>query len=511
MSDPIMGVVPMTNIHVKEGHNPRTNFDPNELACLAASVEATAGLVQPLAVEPIEGKPGHYWIIDGERRWRILNAAEVAKAPIFIPQSENAKLAASAANVMRADLNPIEEARSIKAAAVLENAKTNKEIAKATGFGEGHVAGAMRLLKLPDSVQAHIAAGYVPLDAEPNLRKASKYSVRLADSACQLVRDEVVEGRDLVSRFGEVVTAVAESDLPDRPTMIDIGRPEPLGSIVTDPDLYGDLAERSRKITGAEPGIDPVIRFGTEEVDAARAGNVLIEFPKGTDWRGDPITTLYVTDEAWAVDLATRVIERAEKQAKEEAERAEAAAAEAGGSADDAAEKAKQEERDKRKKSRKTAEAAHERNIAVGRSLMTRRGAKNRKENKLAWAKAAAVVILRDNENLPAASLGLAFEQLQTIEYKTIKVSNEQQKKVTYASPETCRKYLWDRIEEARTAEQVWELLGEALIAAVMVDPEAVPRSRRVNYWLRSGQEVASILAEQAKSLRPRGRSKRSS
>jgi ParB/RepB/Spo0J family partition protein len=499
MSDPIMGVVSVKNIHVKEGHNPRTNFDPDELAALASSVDATDGLVQPLAVEPIEGKPGHYWLIDGERRWRVLSAAaEVVKVPFYVPQSENAKLAATAANVMRAKLNPIEEAHGIKAAAVLRKAKTNKEIAKATGFNEAHVAAAMRLLKLPDAIQAHIAAGYVPLDAEPNLRKLCKQSVPLAECVCELVRAEVVEGRDLVQRFGEVLVAVSQSNLEGKPTMIDFHRSMRLGDIVSDHDKYAELVQRWEKANGSEAGADPYISFSTDEIDAARAGNVLIEFPMGRARHSD-YTTLFVTDEEWAVDLATRVIERRETWAKEAEERKSEAEANGGGGEED---KPEEDERTKRTKARKAREKAHEKNLAVGRALVGMRGTKNRKVNKLAWAKAAAAVVLRDNENLPAAGLGLALGQLQTVEDKHIKVTNETERKVKYASPQACRDFFWDRIEEAKTAEQVWELLGEALIAYVMVDPEAVPQSRRVNYWLKSGKDVAKVLAEPVKAVK---------
>jgi ParB/RepB/Spo0J family partition protein len=502
MSDPFMGVVPMKNVHVKEGHNPRTDFDPEELDALGSSVEATAGLVQPLAVEPIEGKPGHFWIVDGERRWRILKAAEVKKVPVYESQSENPKLAATAANVMSAKLNHIEEAEGIKAAAVLANAQTNKEIAKVTGFKEGHVAAAMRLIRLPEVVQAHIAAGYIPVGAEPNLRKLSKYSPALADCACQLVRDGALEGRDLIERIGEVVDRVADSDLPGKPIMVDLGWGAHLGSIVADPDKYAELVARCEKITNTEPGTDPMIRFGTEEVDAARAAKVLIEVPKDDDYRYTHRTTLYVTDEQWAVDLAVRVIEREEKRAKEAEEEAakRAEEAEANGDTDDSA--PAETERDKRKKARKAAEEAHTKNLAIGRGLVGLRGAKNRKENKAAWVEAIAAVVLRDNENLPAAGLGLAFEQLQTIQYKTIKVSGEEQKTVTYARPEECRKYLWDRIVKARAADEKLELLAEAITAAVMVDPEAVPRSRRVFYWLKSGEDVAKILASHVKAVR---------
>lgn len=510
MNDPVVAVVSIEEIGVEEGHNPRTTFDPAELAALEASLVATDGLVQPLAVQPASGEPVPYTLIDGERRLRALRALGVEKVPVLVLQSRNAKLAATAANVARVPLNDIERAVGIKATAELEGLKTIKEIAARTGFSEPYVGQHLRLLKLPPSVQAHIAAGHVPAEAERSLRKASRLSVRLAECACELVEREVIEGRDLVRRFGEVVVAVAESDLPGKPTMIDMSRPEPLGFLLADPNEHAALVERYRAATGRSLEADPVIGFSTAEVDAARAAGCLVEFPTGTDWRGEETTTLYLTDAALAADLASRVIERIEREA---AEAARAAAAEQGADPDEdpavAAQKAKDAKREERRKARREGEAAHERNTALGRALIAARGAKNRRENRLAWAKAVAAVLLRDNANLPAAGLGLAFEQLQTVEHKTVKASGEQQKQVTYAYPEKCGEYLWGRIEEAKSADQVLELLGEALVAAVAVDPTAVPRSRRVSYWLRSEREVGKILAEQVKALRPRRRARK--
>jgi hypothetical protein len=247
-----------------------------------------------------------------------------------------------------------------------------------------------------------------------------------------------------------------------------------------------------------------MITFTTDEVDAARAGNVLIEFPLG-HYRDPSYTTRFVTDDEWAADLATRVVERRERWAKENEERENQA--DAGGD-DGTEDKAKEDERTRRMNARKAREKAHEKNLAIGRALIAQRGAKSRKENKLAWAKAVATVVLRDNENLPAAGLGLAFGQLQTIQDKHIKVTDETERKVTYASPQACRDYFWDRVEEAKTAEHVWELLGEALIAYVMVDPDAVPQSRRVNYWLKSGQDVAKVLGGHLKSVKALARRK---
>ena len=51
---------------------PRTNFDPEALAALAASIEAS-GVVQPLLVRPLPD--GSYELVAGERRWRAAQQA----------------------------------------------------------------------------------------------------------------------------------------------------------------------------------------------------------------------------------------------------------------------------------------------------------------------------------------------------------------------------------------------------------------------------------------------------
>jgi len=341
------------------------------------------------------------------------------------------------------------------------------------------------------------------------LRKAVEVSPPLAECACELVRSGAVESRDLIEQFGWVIDRVAASELATKPLLIDMSHSYLLGELVSDHDAYASLVERYEQVTGSEE-VDPVIRFTADEVDAARAAGCLVEFSKGENYRGEKITTLYLTDVELAADLAVRVVERIAKEAQEAAEEAasEGNGAE-GEDAGDAEAKAKEEKRKERKEARKASEAAHTENTDLGRALIGARGARNRKDNKAAWVDAIAAVLLRDNENLAGASLGLAFEQLQTVEHKTIKATGEAQTKVTYAKAEFCRNYRWERIQEARTAEQKLELLAEALIAAVCVDENAVPRSRRIFYWVKASEQVKEILADQIKAVRPKRRSRK--
>jgi ParB family chromosome partitioning protein len=127
---------------------PRTSFDEKALAALAASIEAT-GVVQPLLVRPL--LDGSYELVAGERRWRAAQQAGVDKVPAVVrDQAEADRLqAALIENMVREDLNPVEEARAC-AALVQELGLTKEELAKRVGRSRPAVSNLIRLLELPD-------------------------------------------------------------------------------------------------------------------------------------------------------------------------------------------------------------------------------------------------------------------------------------------------------------------------------------------------------------------------
>jgi ParB family transcriptional regulator, chromosome partitioning protein len=141
--------------------NPRRNFAETELAELAASMRER-GIIQPIVVRPVHGSQDCYEIIAGERRWRAAQRAGLHVVPI-VPLDVNDDEALQLAiieNVQRADLNPLEEAAGYQSL-VNEFAHSQDAIAKMVGKSRSHVANTLRLLKLPQSVQAYIGAGKI--------------------------------------------------------------------------------------------------------------------------------------------------------------------------------------------------------------------------------------------------------------------------------------------------------------------------------------------------------------
>jgi ParB family chromosome partitioning protein len=127
---------------------PRTHFDEEAMAALAASIEAS-GVVQPLLVRPLPD--GSYELVAGERRWRAARQAGLERVPAVVrDQAEAERLqAALIENMVREDLNPVEEARAC-AALVEDLGLTKEELARRVGRSRPAVSNLIRLLELPD-------------------------------------------------------------------------------------------------------------------------------------------------------------------------------------------------------------------------------------------------------------------------------------------------------------------------------------------------------------------------
>jgi ParB family chromosome partitioning protein len=136
---------------------PRTRFDEEALAGLAESIEAS-GVVQPLLVRPLPD--GSYELIAGERRWRAAQQAGLEKVPAVVRDSERAERLQMALieNVVREDLNPVEEARAC--AALVEDLDLSKEeLARRIGRSRPAISNLIRLLDLPDEALALLEGG----------------------------------------------------------------------------------------------------------------------------------------------------------------------------------------------------------------------------------------------------------------------------------------------------------------------------------------------------------------
>jgi ParB family chromosome partitioning protein len=102
-------MVPLDKIKAGDGFNPRSDFDEERMAELVKSVRRH-GIITPLTLT--SDGAGGFTIIAGERRYRAARAAKLAEVPAQVREATGDGLAlAVAENVIRANLNPVEEAR----------------------------------------------------------------------------------------------------------------------------------------------------------------------------------------------------------------------------------------------------------------------------------------------------------------------------------------------------------------------------------------------------------------
>jgi ParB family transcriptional regulator, chromosome partitioning protein len=136
---------------------PRSSFESGALDALAGSI-SSAGLLQPLIVRPVDD--GRYELVAGERRWRAAQKAGLDRVPAVIRTSpEDQRLqAALIENMVREDLNPVDEARAC--AALIDDLGISKEeLARRVGRSRAAISNLIRLLDLPDPVLALLERG----------------------------------------------------------------------------------------------------------------------------------------------------------------------------------------------------------------------------------------------------------------------------------------------------------------------------------------------------------------
>jgi ParB family transcriptional regulator, chromosome partitioning protein len=134
---------------------PRGSFDEEQMRDLTASIEAV-GVLQPIVVRPSGER---FQIVMGERRVRAARAAGLERIPAIVRTTEDDQLLRDALleNIHREDLNPLEEAAAYEQL-LLDFGITQEELAARLGRSRPVIANAMRLLRLPGSVQRRIAA-----------------------------------------------------------------------------------------------------------------------------------------------------------------------------------------------------------------------------------------------------------------------------------------------------------------------------------------------------------------
>lgn len=165
---------------------PRRDFQPEALQELAQSLKSR-GVLQPLIVRPHPRDEGLYQIVAGERRWRAAQLAQLHELPVIIRPLDDTEVLEIALieNIQRADLNAIEEAASFRQ--LMDRfGHTQEQLAEALNKSRSHIANLLRLLNLPDQVQAWLKEG--------KLTAGHARALVTAPNAAQLARRVIDRG-----------------------------------------------------------------------------------------------------------------------------------------------------------------------------------------------------------------------------------------------------------------------------------------------------------------------------
>lgn len=219
---------------VPDPEQPRKDFTSakavEKLKEMRDSLIRRGRVIQPLEVRPMEGEPGRFWITDGERRWRGAGLAMDAGAwsrgqplPITIQDTDGkeTRLSQLTANMVRADMHPLEEADAF--ADLIDNhAMTTAEIAREIGKTQKLVQNRLRLRQLSADDRARMS---LPEDHPDHLvYKAALKSLMTPREQADEGGDDFTVGVDLSlspDRAGEALIELGESGSPQTVTPVD--------------------------------------------------------------------------------------------------------------------------------------------------------------------------------------------------------------------------------------------------------------------------------------------------
>jgi ParB family transcriptional regulator, chromosome partitioning protein len=186
---------------------PRKRIDDAALAALAESIAST-GLIQPIAVRDLGA--GEFEVIAGERRWRAAQAAGLTAVPAVVRDAdERQRLEVGLVeNLVREDLDPIETAQAL-AALVEDFGQSQADVARTVGRSRSSVANLIRLLELPDDVQAMLVSGV--------LTEGHGRAILMADGAGRRRAVAKTAAAQALSVRATEALARANSDAPTSP------------------------------------------------------------------------------------------------------------------------------------------------------------------------------------------------------------------------------------------------------------------------------------------------------
>lgn len=177
MTEQTLDYIPITKIK-PDPNNPRKTFGEDEHAALVESVKQH-GIQTPLRVRR-NGDGDSYVIVAGERRWRAAKEAKLKTVPAIVSEHDTATVESLVENLVREDLNPIEEGDAYSA--MTAAGKTVTEIAELVSRSAERVEERIKLSCLPTVARDAVVAGEVRLGTIWPLAEIASVYPAMADA-----------------------------------------------------------------------------------------------------------------------------------------------------------------------------------------------------------------------------------------------------------------------------------------------------------------------------------------
>lgn len=224
---------------------PRKSFLENDLQRLADSI-SIRGILQPLRVRYSE-KLGKWIIVIGESRYQAGRRIGITHFPCIPMQGDADEIETLidqlAENDCRSAIPPTQHARGL---ARIKAAKkwTGREMAEQTGMSQAAISKALKLLKLPLTVQKLIDSGHIPAFAGYELGKLED-----DEASMQTLADAIAAGELSGNAVVEAVQAVLDHQPIDnsaKPQRERLNLPHARGklSLVSDQPLTWDVFDK---------------------------------------------------------------------------------------------------------------------------------------------------------------------------------------------------------------------------------------------------------------------------
>jgi ParB family chromosome partitioning protein len=493
-------MVPLAKIRARKGFNPRSDFADERMAELIESIKRH-GVITPLTLAP--NGDGRFTIIAGERRYRAARQAKLKEVPAQVREADGEALAlAVAENVVRADLNPVEEARAYQRLA--DEHGDRAAVARLVGKSERLVAERLDLLRLPEEAQGLLAARTVPLACAPALVRIAEREPLLAGLTAAWLAERPHEAALFPADPAEIVNDVLRAEWRDdggdplQPvaySVSEFGSGPILATAVRDEEavvaVLAKLGPHARTVEEALAALPEIVakdeydwsarqaegrRFREcfsldgEDADAARAFGCLLELP-GRNERSHA----YVTDPEW---LADRLAQKVAAHAAAEHERGRARATREQTPDDDAEKEARRREREQAYEERV---AARGRNLDLGAAL-----ARWQPKLETNSVKLLGSLVLHHYGKAAAWAHRLCVEQQTT---------TNKQGKTTVRYPrgaeaaEQLHAQALDALNRARTPEAALAVVLRLLVAQRLADTSGLPNADRQG--IHEPQELA--------------------